>query len=51
VNQQEAWKEAEAFVRNGHGQQTAALEMQESHPENENVRLVESQSAAPVDDN
>jgi hypothetical protein len=49
VNQQEAWKEAEDFVRNGHGLQAAALELQEVHPDNENVRLVDS--IPPADDN
>jgi hypothetical protein len=40
VNQQDAWKEAEEFVRNGHGLQTAALELQDVRTESDNVRLV-----------
>jgi hypothetical protein len=48
VNQQEAWKEAEDFVRNGHGLQTAALELQDFHPENETIRLVSA--VPPVED-
>ena len=46
MNQQDAWKEAEDFVRNGHGLQTAALELQDVHPENDNIRLVDSASPA-----
>jgi hypothetical protein len=46
VNQQDAWKEAEEFVRNGHGLQTAALELQEVNPENESRRLVDTAPSA-----